>query len=113
MTPSEGWISSWFARKIPGKTDSTKQSSPIRAVAPLEAACDPQFFGGSLLTDEDKHQLWKWLPPRQQIKEAKLIYSGEKHGYNLHTLYRMSEQVRPLGTLLDLRGSTAPLLDEV
>jgi len=29
----------------------------------------------------------------EQIRHASLIYSGEQHGYNLHSLYRMCEQV--------------------
>ena len=51
----------------------------------------PQFVGGVLLSDEEQKKIWEWLPYRHQIKEAHLIYNGQKDGYNLHTLYRMSE----------------------
>eukprot|EP00282_Hemiselmis_andersenii_P007795 CAMPEP_0114112320 /NCGR_PEP_ID=MMETSP0043_2-20121206/2326_1 /TAXON_ID=464988 /ORGANISM="Hemiselmis andersenii, Strain CCMP644" /LENGTH=751 /DNA_ID=CAMNT_0001204415 /DNA_START=61 /DNA_END=2316 /DNA_ORIENTATION=- len=62
----------------------------------LESGNPPMFNGGVLLTDEEKTMIWSWLPYRHQVKTAQLIYSGEQHGYSLHSLYRMSEQaVRP------------------
>jgi len=48
--------------------------------------------GGKLLSKEEQQLIWSWLPIRQRLKDATLIYCSEKHGYNLHTLYRLSDQ---------------------
>ncbi len=49
---------------------------------------------GLLLLPPPPAQLWQWIPARHRVKKAVLVYSGRRHGYNLHTLYRMSDEVR-------------------
>lgn len=57
---------------------------------------DPPNFDdqGSLLDKDEQALLWQWIPARHRVKRATLVYSGTRHGYNLHTLYRLSDQVR-------------------
>ena len=56
---------------------------------------DPANFDrqGALLDADEEALVWQWVPARHRIRRAVLAYSGAKHGYNLHTLYRLSEQV--------------------
>ena len=49
---------------------------------------------GSLLDEDEQTLVWQWIPARQRVKKAVLVYSGKRHGYNLHTLYRLSDEIR-------------------
>jgi hypothetical protein len=36
--------------------------------------------------------IYQWIPARHRTKRAVLVFSGNRDGYNLHTLYRQSEK---------------------
>ena len=58
-----------------------------------------------LLDEKQLQKVWSWLPPRERIKNARIVYCTGRHGRSLSTLYHKAEQVlvpagRQLATLL-------------
>jgi len=46
-----------------------------------------------ILKDSQLQELWTWLPARERIKNARIVYCMGRHGHSLKTLYRKAQQV--------------------
>ena len=46
-----------------------------------------------ILKDSQLQELWTWLPARERIKNARIVYCMGRHGRSLKTLYRKAQQV--------------------
>ena len=52
-----------------------------------------QYEVPPLLDEKQLQKVWSWLPTRDRIKNARIVYCTGRHGRSLATLYHKAEQV--------------------
>lgn len=57
----------------------------------------------SLVSAEQLHTIWSWLPERIQLQRPSVVFTTDEHGYSLNSLYTRSDQYEP--TLIVVRSA--------